>query len=44
MAIGKEELLCSRSQEAASIPTWEMLWTEEHGGLQSMLSQELDTT
>ena len=24
--------------------TWEILWTEEPGGLQSMGSQELDTT
>ena len=24
----------------ASILTWEILWTEEHGGLQSMVSQK----
>ena len=27
----------------SSIPAWEILWTEEHGGLQSMVSQR-DTT
>ena len=28
----------------SSILAWEILWTEEHGRLQSMRSQELDTT
>ena len=28
----------------SSIPSWRIPWTEEPGGLQSMGSQELDTT
>ena len=28
----------------SSILAWEIPWIEEHGGLQSMGSQELDTT
>ena len=28
----------------SSILAWKILWTEEPGGLQSMGSQELDTT
>ena len=28
----------------SSILAWTILWTEEPGGLQSMLSQELDVT
>ena len=28
-------------QEIISIPAWEILWTEEPGGLQSMASQRV---
>ena len=28
----------------SSVLDWELPWTEKHGGLQSMVSQESDTT
>ena len=41
--------LCKQSKEKAmathsSVLAWRIPWTEEPGGLQSMGSQELDTT
>ena len=39
-SLGREDLPEKEMTIHASILTWEILWTEEHGGLQSMVSQK----
>ena len=39
-----EDLLEKEVAPHSSVLAWEIPWTEEPGGLQSMGSQELDTT
>ena len=39
-SLGQEKEMATHS----SVPAWEIPWTEEPGGLQSMGSQESDTT
>ena len=41
---GQEALLDKYMATHSSIFAWEIPWTEKLGGLQSMKSQELDTT
>ena len=48
-SLGQEDPPPRRSPEKemaihSSILAWRTPWTEEHGGLQSMVSQELNTT
>ena len=43
-SLGWEDLLEKEMATHFDILAWEILWTEEPGGLQSMWSQELDTT
>ena len=43
-SLGQEELLEKEMATYSSILAWEIPWTEEPGGLQSMESQESDTT
>ena len=42
--LGQEDPLEKEMATHSSILAWRMPWTEEPGGLQSMGSQELDTT
>ena len=39
-SLGWEDLLEKEMTTHSSIPAWEILWTEEAGGLQSMRSQK----
>ena len=41
---GQEDPLEKETATHSSMLAWEIPWTEEHGRLQSMGSQELDTT
>ena len=43
-SLGWEDPLEKKMATHPTIPAWEIPWTEEPGGLQSMGSQELDTT
>ena len=43
-SLGWEDPLGKKMATHSTIPAWEIPWTEEPGGLQSMGSQELDTT
>ena len=43
-SLGKEDLLEEEMATHSSVPAWEIPWTEEPSGLQSMGSQESDTT
>ena len=43
-SLGQEDPLEKEMATYSSILAWEILWTEEPGGLQSMGLQELDTT
>ena len=43
-SLGGEDALKKEMATHSSILAWEIPWTEEPGGLQSMGSQELDTT
>ena len=43
-SLGQEDPLEKEMATHSSIPAWRIPWTEEPGGLQSMGSQELDTT
>ena len=42
--LGREDPLEKEMATHSSILAWRIPWTEEPGGLQSMGSQELDTT
>ena len=42
-SLGKEDLLEEEMATHSSILAWEIPWTEESGGLQSLGSQESDT-
>ena len=42
--LGREDLLEKEMATYCSVLAWKVPWTEEPGGLQSMGSQELDTT
>ena len=42
--LGQEDPLEEGMATHSSIPVWEIPWTEEPGGLQSVGSQESDTT
>ena len=42
--LGREDLLEKEMATHSSILAWEISWTEEAGGLQSIGSQELDLT
>ena len=42
--LGLEDLLGKEMVTHSSILAWRITWTEEPGSLQSMRSQELDTT
>ena len=42
--LGQEDPLEKEMATHSSILAWEIPWTEDVGGLQSMGSQELDTT
>ena len=42
--LGLEDLLEKEMVTHSSILAWRITWTEEPGSLQSMRSQELDTT
>ena len=42
--LGREDLLEKEMATHSSILAWEISWTEEPGGLQSIGSQELDLT
>ena len=42
--LGKEDPLKEGMATHSIIPTWKILWTEEPSGLQSIGSQESDTT
>ena len=42
--LGQEDPLQKEMATHSSILAWKIPWTEEPGGLQSMGSQELDTT
>ena len=42
--LGQEDPLEKEVAIHSSIPAWEISWTEEPGGLQSVGSQELDMT
>ena len=43
-SLGQEDPLEKGMATYSSIFAWEIPWTEEHGGLQSMGLQELDMT
>ena len=43
-SLGQEDLLEEEMASHSSILAWKIPWTEEPGGLQSMGSQESDTT
>ena len=43
-SLGQEDPLEKEMVTHSSILAWEVPWTEDAGGLQSMGSQELDTT
>ena len=43
-SLGQEDLPEEKMATHSSIHAWEIPWTEEPGGLQSMESQELDMT
>ena len=43
-SLGQEDLLEEEMATHSSILAWRISWTEEPGGLQSMGSQESDTT
>ena len=43
-SLGREDLLENGIATHSSILAWRIPWTEEPGGLQSMGSQESDTT
>ena len=43
-SLGQEDLLVKKMATHSSILAWEIPWTEEPIGLQSMGLQELDTT
>ena len=43
-SLGREDLLEEEMATHSSILAWKIPWTEKPGGLQSMGSQELDTT
>ena len=43
-SLGQQDTLEKEMATHSSILAWEISWTEGHGGLQSMESQELDTT
>jgi len=43
-SLGREDPLEKEMAVNSSILAWEIPWTEEPGGLQSMGSQESDTT
>ena len=43
-SLGGDDPLGKEMATHSSILAWEIPWTEEPGGLQSMESQELDTT
>ena len=43
-SLGQEDLLEKEMATHSKILAWEIPWTEEPGGLQSMGSQELDAT
>ena len=43
-SLGQEDPLEKGMATHSSIPAWEIPWTEEPGGLQSMELQEADTT
>ena len=43
-SLGREDSLEKETATHSSIPAWEIPWTEEPGGLQSMDSQEFDKT
>jgi len=42
--LGREDPLEKEMATHSSILAWRISWTEEPGGLQSMVFQELDTT
>ena len=42
--LGQEDPLEKEMATHSSVLAWRIPWTEESGGLQSMRSQELDTT
>ena len=42
--LGQEDILKEEMATHTSILAWEIPWTEEPGGLQSMKSKESDTT
>ena len=43
-SLSQEDPLAKEMAAHSSILAWEIPWTEEPGGLQSMGSQQLDTT
>ena len=43
-SLGREDVLEEEMEIHFSIFAWRIPWTEDPGGLQSMGSQELDTT
>ena len=43
-SLGLEDPLEKEMATHSSILAWKIPWTEKPGGLQSMMSQELDTT
>ena len=43
-SVGLEDPLEKEMETFSSIITWEIPWTEEPGGLQSMFCKELDMT
>ena len=43
-SLGQEGPLEKEMATCSSIPAWEIPWTEESGGLQSMGHKQLDTT
>ena len=43
-SLGQEDPLKKEMAIHSTIPVWEIPWTEDSGRLQSMGSQELDTT
>ena len=43
-SLGQEDPLEKEMAIHSTIPVWEIPWTEDSGRLQSMGSQELDTT
>ena len=43
-SLGEEDPLAKEMATQASMPAWEIPWTEEPGGLQSTGSKELHTT